>query len=202
MAYNKEITNSDIAAGAAIALSKLSTDPLARANHTGTQAAATISDFNTAADARVDAVITAAPYCHVRLAGADSIGSGVTTKIPYDTITKDTHAGWSLVNDNYVCPETGIYLVTASLSFIVAGVGVVGEYKGMIYMNGSRVFGESIDTSAEIETIPIQQSVVGMWELSAGSTIDFRCFQNTGSARSLETGITNSLIIRKIGEAP
>ena len=62
------IANADIATGAAIAysklaltgailatdlagsipLTKLSTDPLARANHTGTQTASTISDFNTA----------------------------------------------------------------------------------------------------------------------------------------------------------
>lgn len=42
-----DIVNDDIAAGAAIALSKLATDPLARANHTGTQAASTISDFDT-----------------------------------------------------------------------------------------------------------------------------------------------------------
>jgi hypothetical protein len=41
------IVNDDIAAGALIALSKLASDPLARANHTGTQAASTISDFNT-----------------------------------------------------------------------------------------------------------------------------------------------------------
>jgi hypothetical protein len=39
--------NADIASGAAIALSKLATDPLARANHTGTQAASTISDLAT-----------------------------------------------------------------------------------------------------------------------------------------------------------
>jgi len=42
------IVNSDINASAGIALSKLAVDPLARANHTGTQAASTISDFNTA----------------------------------------------------------------------------------------------------------------------------------------------------------
>ncbi len=41
------IVNDDINASAAIALSKLATDPLARANHTGTQAASTISDFDT-----------------------------------------------------------------------------------------------------------------------------------------------------------
>lgn len=39
------ISNGDIASDAAIALSKLATDPLARANHTGTQAASTISDL-------------------------------------------------------------------------------------------------------------------------------------------------------------
>lgn len=43
------IVNTDISAGAGIALSKLAVDPLARANHTGTQAAATISDLGTAA---------------------------------------------------------------------------------------------------------------------------------------------------------
>jgi len=42
-----EIVNADINASAAIALSKLATDPLARANHTGTQTASTISDFDT-----------------------------------------------------------------------------------------------------------------------------------------------------------
>jgi hypothetical protein len=38
------IVNADISASAAIALSKLATDPLARANHTGTQLLSTISD--------------------------------------------------------------------------------------------------------------------------------------------------------------
>jgi hypothetical protein len=41
------IVNDDINASAAIALSKLAVDPLARANHTGTQTSGTISDFDT-----------------------------------------------------------------------------------------------------------------------------------------------------------
>lgn len=41
------IVNDSVSASAAIALSKLATDPLARANHTGTQLASTISDFDT-----------------------------------------------------------------------------------------------------------------------------------------------------------
>ena len=41
------IVNDDINSSAGIALSKLASDPLARANHTGSQAASTISDFDT-----------------------------------------------------------------------------------------------------------------------------------------------------------
>ena len=47
MIANGTIVNADINASAAIELSKLATDPLARANHTGTQLASTISDFDT-----------------------------------------------------------------------------------------------------------------------------------------------------------
>lgn len=43
------IVDADINASAAIANSKLATNPLARSNHTGTQTASTISDFNAAA---------------------------------------------------------------------------------------------------------------------------------------------------------
>ncbi len=52
---NGAILNEDINASAGIALSKLAVDPLARANHTGTQTASTISDFATAAQTAVDA---------------------------------------------------------------------------------------------------------------------------------------------------
>jgi hypothetical protein len=47
MIVDGTIVNADINSAAAIALSKLATDPLARANHTGTQLAATVSDFDT-----------------------------------------------------------------------------------------------------------------------------------------------------------
>lgn len=40
-----QVADADIASGAAISLSKLATDPLARGNHTGTQPASTISDL-------------------------------------------------------------------------------------------------------------------------------------------------------------
>jgi hypothetical protein len=61
-----EIVNADIASGAAIAISKLAVDVLDRANHTGTQTASTISDFDTAVQAnRLDQL--AAPTSSVAL---------------------------------------------------------------------------------------------------------------------------------------
>src|SRR3990167_6655819 len=42
---DEAVTNAKVSASAAIDLSKLATDPLARAGHTGTQIASTISDF-------------------------------------------------------------------------------------------------------------------------------------------------------------
>lgn len=53
------IVNADINGAAAIALSKLATDPLARANHTGTQTASTISDLTEAVQDIAGALIVA-----------------------------------------------------------------------------------------------------------------------------------------------
>ncbi len=61
-----KVTNGMLAGS--IALSKLATDPLARANHTGTQLASTISDFNTAVRTnRLDQM--AAPTSAVSMGG-------------------------------------------------------------------------------------------------------------------------------------
>ena len=71
------IADADINASAAIALSKLATDPLARANHTGSQAASTISDFNEAAQ--------------------DAIGNAVGTGLSYN----DTTGAISVTTNTY-----------------------------------------------------------------------------------------------------
>lgn len=72
------VTNAKVAAGAAIALSKLATDPLARANHTGTQAAATISDFSAAA-------LSATASAYLATTGGTLTGDLVVPDEAYDT---------------------------------------------------------------------------------------------------------------------
>ena len=68
------IVNGDISTSAAIALSKLATDPLARANHTGTQLSSTISDFTEAAQDAVGTIL----------------GTGLTYSDASNTITVDS----------------------------------------------------------------------------------------------------------------
>ncbi|MGS2647084.1 hypothetical protein [Streptosporangium sp. LJ11] len=69
------VTDAKISSGANIALSKLATNPLARANHTGTQLASTISDFTAQVRAnRLDQM--AVPGADVALAGYRLTGLG------------------------------------------------------------------------------------------------------------------------------
>jgi hypothetical protein len=86
MIANGTIVNADINASAAIALSKLATDPLARANHTGTQTASTISDFDTQVrTSRLDQM--AAPTASVSL-NSQKITGLATPTASTDAATK------------------------------------------------------------------------------------------------------------------
>lgn len=80
------IVNNDINTAAGIALSKLATDPLARANHTGTQLASTISNFDTQVrTSRLDQMAT--PTAPVALGGQTITGLGTPTGAS-DAVTK------------------------------------------------------------------------------------------------------------------
>lgn len=73
------IVNADINASAAIALSKLATDPLARGNHTGLQLMATISDAGTAATKNVGTTTgTVAAGDDSRITGAAQKANNLT----------------------------------------------------------------------------------------------------------------------------
>lgn len=81
------IRNEHIAADAAIGLQKLAADPLARINHTGSQVAATISDFHQQVrTSRLDQM--AAPTADVALANRRLTGLAAPTQ-PQDAATKE-----------------------------------------------------------------------------------------------------------------
>jgi hypothetical protein len=80
------VVNTDISNTAAISLGKLATDPLARANHTGTQTASTISNFDTQVrTSRLDQM--AAPTASVALNSQKITGLGTPTANTTDAAT-------------------------------------------------------------------------------------------------------------------
>jgi len=144
------ITNAKVASGAAIALSKLATDPLARANHTGTQTASTISDFDTQVrTSRLDQM--AAPTASVSLNSqkitnllAPSTGTDAANKQYVD----DARAGIVGVKDPVrVATQSNVTLsgpgttvdgvtLTSGDRFLAAGQ-TTGTQNGIYVFNGS-----------------------------------------------------------------
>jgi hypothetical protein len=144
------ITDAKVASGAAIALSKLATNPLARANHTGTQTASTVSDFDTQVrTSRLDQM--AVPTANLD-ANGQKIVNGATPTLAADFATKayvdDARAGIAGVKDpvrvaaqsnvNLASPGTtidGITMVTGQ-RFLAPAQTTTTE-KGIYTFNGS-----------------------------------------------------------------
>ena len=103
------IVNADINAAAGIALSKLAVDPLARANHTGTQTASTVSDFDTQVrTSRLDQM--AAPTAGVALNAqkitglADPTNAQDAVTLNYITTQKGAVNGLAELDGNGLVP--------------------------------------------------------------------------------------------------
>ncbi len=114
-----------INASAAIALSKLATDPLARANHTGTQTASTISDFNTAVRTnRLDQM--AAPTASVSLNSqkitnlADPTSNQDAVTLKYLTDQKGATNGIASLDGSGLIPTSQLPALAISDTSVVA----------------------------------------------------------------------------------
>lgn len=117
------ISNADIASDAAIALSKLATDPLARANHTGTQAASTISDLASVVKAyRLDEF--ADPTSSVAMNG--QLLTGLADPVsPQDAATKnyvdDAVAGLTWKESVHLLATSNVSLTGTSGTLVIDG---------------------------------------------------------------------------------
>lgn len=161
-------SNADIASDAAIALSKLATDPLARANHTGTQTASTISDFNSAVQLnRLDQL--AAPTASVSL-NSQKITNLLDPTSPQDAATKayvDASRSGLDVKDSVRAATTGPINLATDLEAgdvldttvtLVAGNRVLVKNQStasqngiyVVQASGAAVRATDFDSSAEV----------------------------------------------------
>jgi hypothetical protein len=119
------IVNTDIASTAAIAISKLAVDPLDRANHTGTQTAATISDFNTAVRTnRLDQMT--APTTSVSMNSqkltsvADPTSNQDAVTLKYLTDQKGANNGIASLDGTGKVPSSQLPAIAVTHTFVVA----------------------------------------------------------------------------------
>jgi hypothetical protein len=134
------IVNADINASAGIALSKLAVDPLARANHTGTQTASTVSDFDTQVrTSRLDQM--AAPTAAVALNAqkitglADPTNAQDAVTLNYITTQKGAVSGIASLDGSGLIPtsqlpalaitETSVVVSQAAMLALTAQIGDV-----------------------------------------------------------------------------
>lgn len=140
------ITDSMVSPTAAIALTKLATNPLARANHTGTQLAATISDFDAQVrSSRLDQL--AMPTGNVDFNGQRLLNIGAPTAAG-DAVNKkyvdDARAGLSVKDPVRVAANSNINLNAPGAAIdgitLVAGDRFLASNQNTATQNGLYVW--------------------------------------------------------------
>ena len=112
---NDSIINEDINSSANIALSKLASDPLARANHTGTQAASTISDFDTEV-ANNTAVAANTAKTGISTAQADLLSATAGTTSASKALVVDSNKDLTGINDLTVAGDLTVSGTTTTVN--------------------------------------------------------------------------------------
>lgn len=189
------ITNAEIATAANIALSKLATDPLARANHTGTQLAATISNFvATVQTVRLDqlAVPTAAVALNSQQLTGLAAGTTATHAVNYQQL-QDAKNNIDRKESVRVGTGTNITLSAPGASLdgvtMVAGESFLaysqtaGAENGIYLWNGAAVAAtRRDDADASAEVTAGMQTVV-----EEGTMADKRALLTTNNPITLGT---------------
>jgi hypothetical protein len=149
---SETIVNGDISTSAAIALSKLATDPLARANHTGSQTASTISDFDT--QVRTSKVTDlAAPTASFSM-NSQKITSLAT---PTDSTDAATKAYVDSVTEGLHIHEAARVATTANISLANA-VENGDTLDGVVLATGDRILVKNQTTTSENGIYVVQAS--------------------------------------------
>lgn len=189
------IANADIASNAAISLSKLATDPLARANHTGTQAASTISDFNTAAlsatasaydaaGAATSAVSTHAALTATHGVTGDIVGTSDSQTLTNKTLGNGTSLSKNLDANSHTITNlldpasnqeaaTKIYVDTAVAGIVDAAPSTLDTLNELAAALGDDAnFATTVSTSIGTKVSKSGDTMTGALTLSGAPTVD------------------------------
>jgi hypothetical protein len=195
---NGAIVNDDINASANIALSKLATDPLARTNHTGTQTASTISDFDTQVrTSRLDQM--AAPTASVSL-NSQKITSLAT---PVDATDAATKAYVDAVTE-------GLHIHEAARAAVLTNIAIATALEngdsagGVTLATGDRILVNGQTTTSENGIYVVQASgqALRATDFDTATEVDSGDFIFVTSGTYANTGWVQTLKPATIGTDP
>lgn len=150
------IVDDMISGTAQIALSKLAINPLNRANHTGTQLAATISDFNVEVDSAIGDYLTSTPIVDANVSSSAAIA---LSKLAVNPLARANHTGTQLAS-------TISNFASGVLSSISNGDGITISPLGEI-----DVVGTSNRITVDINGVDIASTYIGQTSITTVGTI-------------------------------
>lgn len=136
-----------------------------------------------------EASLSGTPITTVDLASGESIPSGVSRAVPWDTQRQDVAGWWSPSAPTQVrVSESGVYLVTWQIAWATAAdTNVAHTYSQHLQLNGttSGTFrGDGRTLAAEevkLKKWDASKSISWVGRLAAGDKLSCWVFQNTGS---------------------
>ena len=145
--------------------------------------------------------------CSREIVGASqALTSGGITKINWPNAVTDTHGAWSAINNHFIVPEDGIYLIyfRFRMQSILSATGNISAF-GDIYVNGLKVentatFHQYLPSTGILAAF--RPHGVGVHGLSNGQTLDIRCDLASSHGTPSMSGPADmqKLKIIKIGE--
>lgn len=122
--------------------------------------------------------------CLAYRSGAQSIPTGVTTAIAFDSETYDTDAmhDSSGAQTKLTFNKAGIYIITLNFRWLTNGVG---ERHGLLRINGATELGRDSKAGASI-TLDLGHSVTHSDKYAAGEYAEALAYQSSGGALNIQ----------------
>ena len=133
----------------------------------------------------------------LRVTGATVVsvptGFSAGTAVPLGSATYDTYGGWSNSTDTYTVPVSGLYLLAGFVPY--NSIGSTSTRTGVL-INGSSFWGPKVQSNTASLTAA---GKVGIFDLTAGDTIQLVTEQNSGSTQNGSNGGSSLLVALFLG---
>lgn len=195
LSNTSSIVDAMIDSGAAISLTKLATNPLDRANHIGTQTAASISDFTTQVGLDVDNYLTANPITNTEISNTAAIA---LSKLATNPLLRSNHTGTqtaSSISDFNTAAQTAFtegngIEITAGVINTVGTNNRIDVSSGNIDIASTYIGQTSINTLGTITTGTWNGNTLGLLYGGTGATSAGAASNKLVSVRTLTASDT------------